>query len=83
MYYLVMMVRQEIAGQEYVQSTTRFSDLQDAKTEWHTACAAFQKKDTTLECTGVILNSIGQVMPGLNDHYTKLIPVPEKAAEQS
>lgn len=83
MYYLVMMIHQDIAGQEYAQSTARFSDLQEAKTEWHTACAAFQKKDTTLECTGVILNSIGQVMPGLNDHYTKLVAPAKGDNEQS
>lgn len=77
MYYLVMMIHQSIEGKEYAQSTARYADIESAKTAWHTSCAAYRNKETTLECTGVILNSIGQAMPGLNDHYTKIVPQTE------
>lgn len=83
MYYLVTMGHQGVEGQEYIQSTTRFDDIDAAKTAWHTACASYRNKETTLSFTSVILNDLGQPMPGLNDHYTKLVPVTEAKAEPS
>ena len=82
MYYLVMMINQDIVGQEYIQSSTRYEDIQSATTAWHTSCASYRNKETTLECTGVILNSIGQPMPHLTDHYEKRIPTPEPETDE-
>lgn len=81
MYYLIMLIHQDVEGKEYQQSTTPFDDFENAKTEWHIACASYRKKGTTIKCTAFVTNDNGRKL--VEDIYTKPQPTVEETPEEA